>query len=342
MSNVKKSGTFTAKSFFLDILRGYVIGIAFIIPGFSGGSVAAVLGIYEKLVGAIADIFKSFLKSILALLPIGIGMGLGAVSLMFPLKWALSAFPIPTVSLFVGLTLGALPSITDKLKGKFKVGYLISFILPTVAAFCLCFIPVAADRDLSSVGFFELIPLFIVGILGSAALVIPGISGSMLLLILGYYNPILNLITGIFSGENILNALLVIGTVGSGIAVGFFAISVMMKLLFNHYPRGTYYAILGFLLGSIPSVFISTAKEAGYGTTVGGELSAHTIGLSNLMPNAFFWIASILLLALGFATAFAFVKVSKAFSEKKEAEEAARIKPKRKKKSKHKKHKKHR
>lgn len=311
MSNSTKVRAFSPKTLLLDVLRGYVIGIAFIIPGFSGGSVAAVLGIYEKLVGAIADMFKSFIKSMLTLLPIGIGMGLGAVSLLFPLKWALAAYPIPTVSLFVGLTLGALPSITEKLKGKFKPTYLISFILPTLAALCLCFIPVAQDRDLSSVGISELVPLFLVGLLGSTALVIPGISGSMLLLIIGYYNPILDLVTGLLDGENLLNAALVIGAVGSGIAVGFFAVSVTMKKLFTYFPRGTYYSITGFIIGSIPSVFISTAKEAGFGMPITPGTDAPIYRLENLMPSTFFWVASIVLLAVGFFAAFFFVKIAR-------------------------------
>ena len=55
----KKNGV---AEFFLNILRGAAIGVAFIIPGFSGGTVAAILGIYEKLVGAISDLFKHFIK----------------------------------------------------------------------------------------------------------------------------------------------------------------------------------------------------------------------------------------------------------------------------------------
>ena len=316
MSDKTNPAVLSPKSFLLDVLRGYLIGVAFIIPGFSGGSIAAVLGIYEKLVGAIADIFKSFVRSLLTLLPIGIGMGLGAISLMFPLKWALGAFPIPTVSLFVGLTIGALPSITDKLKGKFKPIYLASFILPTLAALLLCFLPVAQDRNLASVGIAELIPLFLVGILGSAALVIPGISGSMLLLILGYYNPILALITGLFAGQNALNAALVIATVGSGIAVGFFAISIMMKFLFKRYPRGTYFAILGFIIGSIPSVFVSTAKDAGFGMPIKPGTDAPIFRLQNLMPSAMHWVVSILLLVAGFFAAYTFVRVAKKINKK--------------------------
>ena len=57
------------KGFFLDVLAGFGMGVAFIIPGFSGGSVAAILGIYEKLIAAIANIFKDFKRSIITLLP---------------------------------------------------------------------------------------------------------------------------------------------------------------------------------------------------------------------------------------------------------------------------------
>ena len=114
----------------LDVIHGMAIGIAFIIPGFSGGSIAAILGIYEKLVGAIAELFKSFEKSMRTLLPIFVGMACGIVALLFPLGWALEAYPIPTVCIFVGLALGGLPSVTDKLRGKIKPTNIISFILP--------------------------------------------------------------------------------------------------------------------------------------------------------------------------------------------------------------------
>ena len=107
----EKGNVVKKNSFFFDLLRGVGIGLAFIIPGFSGGSVAAILGIYEKLIGAVAGLFTSFKKSFITLLPIAIGLVIGAVSLLFPIKWALSEFAFPTVSLFVGLTVGCLPTL---------------------------------------------------------------------------------------------------------------------------------------------------------------------------------------------------------------------------------------
>lgn len=288
-----------ALDFVFDIIRGVAIGVAFIIPGFSGGSVAAILGIYEKLIGAIADIFKSFKKSVLTLAPIAIGMVVGIVSLLFPLGWALDAYPIPTVCIFVGLAIGGLPSVTDKLHGKFKITNIPAFLIPLALAFGLSFIPVSSDVDLFNLNFGGYVLLFLIGVLGSAALVIPGISGSMLLLIFGYYNPIVKLMTEhLLKGENVGAALSVLCTCGAGIVVGFFLISMIMKLLFSRCPRGTYFAILGFILGSIPSVFASAAKESGR-------------SLTELMPNAAYWIVSALLLLTGCALSLLLVIYSK-------------------------------
>ncbi len=287
------------KSFLLDAVRGAAIGVAFIIPGFSGGSIAAILGIYEKLIGAIADIFKSFKKSILTLLPIAIGMVCGVLALLFPLGWALEAYPIPTVCIFVGLALGGLPSITDKLGGKIKVTNVLAFVIPLVAAASLSFLPIGSDIDLFSLGFGGYVLLFAVGFVGSSALVVPGISGSMILLILGYYNPIVSMITdNLLKGENVGVSIAVLATAAVGVVIGFIIISIIMKKLLASCPRGTYFAILGFILGSIPTVFISTAKESG-------------LAFSALMPNALYWVVSAVLLLLGIAASLSLVIVSK-------------------------------
>ena len=293
--------------FLRDMLAGFVMGVAFIIPGFSGGSVAAILGIYEKLICAITDLFRDFKNSVRTLLPIGIGLILGAVALLFPLKAALALAPLPTVSLFVGLALGGIASITDRLRGKFTPTNALALFIPALVAAALCFIPTGADVDLLhlSVGGYAI--LFLVGILGSSALVIPGISGSMLLLILGYYNPIIKIITEhLLAGKDFGVSVLVIGVTALGIIVGFFIISYVMRGLLRRYPRGTYFAIVGFIVGSAPSAFVSTAKDAG-------------MTLSTLPTSPLHWIACVLLFALGIAGALLFVIKVKGAQRKKES-----------------------
>lgn len=287
-----------------DTAAGFGIGVAFIIPGFSGGSVAAILGIYERLVGAIADIFKSFKKSFTILLPIIIGLVLGAVSLMFPLEWALGNFPLPTVCLFVGLAIGGLPTITDKVKGKVTPSIILSFIISAAVVIAIAFLPMGADKDLFNLDFGGYSLLFVIGFIGSVALVVPGISGSMLLLMLGYYNPILSMITQyFFRGKEIGTCILVLGCVGIGIIVGFICISIVMKKLLEEHTRGTYAAILGFIIGSIPTIFITTVKDY---YTDGGAITLH--------GSPAFWIISALLLAVGLLLSLGFVILAKKHS----------------------------
>ncbi len=294
------------KTFLLDILCGFGIGIAFIIPGFSGGSIAAILGVYERLITAIADIFKDFKNSVKTLFPIAIGMIAGIISLLFPLEWALEAFPIPTVSLFVGLAIGGIPSIADKVKGK-RIDYknIIACILPALLVLSISFVPEGAEKNLLDLSFSGYALLLLIGIIGSSALVVPGISGSMLLLILGYYHPLVNLATDhLLKGKDVGTSILVLGATAIGIAFGFVAISMIMKKLFEKCPRGTYFAIIGFIVGSIPTIFVSTAKEAGMTT------------LSSLPTSAIHWIACGLLLAVGMLLSYSLVIYSRKHSAK--------------------------
>ncbi len=285
----------TLKGFLLDMLAGFGMGVAFIIPGFSGGSVAAILGIYEKLISAIANIFTDFKRSFITLLPIFLGLVLGAVSFLYPLGFALETFPLPTAALFVGLALGGMFSVTDKIEGRLTVPNYFAFVIPFIIAFVMMFLPTGADVDLFSLDFAGHVLLFAVGIIASMALVIPGISGSMILLMLGYYNPIIKVITDNFlKGQNMLVSFLVLVSVGLGIIVGFISFSMLMKKLFEKFPRATYVAIVGFILGSIPSVFVSVSKDAGY-------------TLTSLPTEPIYWIASIVLLALGFVASYALV-----------------------------------
>ena len=250
--------------FFRDVAAGAGIGVAFIIPGFSGGSVAAILGIDEKMINAIANVFREMKKSILTLLPIGIGLVLGALALLFPLEIMLDRFPLPTVSVFVGLALGGVPLIFEKVSGGLKRGEIISLSGSLVFAALLSFIPVGTEVDLFGIGFGGYVLLFFVGMIGSCALVVPGISGSMLLLILGYYNPLISLITNhLLKLDNIGRCILILGSCGLGMAAGFLLISIVMKKLLSSYPRRTYAAIIGFIIGSLPTVYVSTMKSAG-------------------------------------------------------------------------------
>lgn len=308
VQNCDKKVNVGVRPFISDFIAGMFIGVAFIIPGFSGGSVAAILGVYERMISAVANVFKEMKKSIITLLPIGLGLVVGILALIFPLGFFLMRYPLPTVSIFVGLAIGGIPSLTAKVQGRVKGENLAVFLAALTLAALMVFIPVGAEVDL-----FELQPvgyvfLFLSGMLASCALVVPGISGSMILLILGYYNPIVRLLIDyFFRFKELHHCILVLGVCAAGIGLGFFIISILMKHLLARYPRGTYFAIIGFIVGSLPTVYVSTMKSAG--------MITQSFELISAPSSPLHYVLCLFLVLLGTGASYAFSSLMKNKSE---------------------------
>ncbi len=251
MKNVKTWG--------LNILKGMAIGIACIVPGVSGGTLAVILNVYDKIIESISNLRKHFIKSLSYLWPIILGIILGLVAMVYPLKKALEYFPFPTIMLFVGFILGSFPSLFDNVKKELKPIGIVPFIISIAVPIVLCFISSGRDVNLSNtMEVYMYFVIILVGIVASCALSVPGISGSMLLMILGFFNPILNLLTDLLNFNNVLFNLLILGLFGIGVIIGFFLISKLMNFLLKKYKYMTYMAINGLVVGSIFAIFYST------------------------------------------------------------------------------------
>jgi putative membrane protein len=97
--------------------------------------------------------------------------------------------------------------------------------------------------------------IVVMGIVGSCALVVPGVSGSMLLMLFGYYNPIMTeLVPSLLKTP--LHSIVMLALFAVGVIIGFFTIAKLMQFLLKKFPRTTYWAIVGFVIGSIPAVLI--------------------------------------------------------------------------------------
>lgn len=245
-----------AKEFAVNMLKGGAIGVAMIIPGVSGGTLAVLLKVYDKIIDSIGNLAKDFKNSVAFLLPILLGAAAALAIVYFPLQYALSYAPLPTVLLFAGLMLGSCPKlIKDAGKNGFQKTDLIALILPFVFVIAVCFLPSAGETDLGlDMPAYRYILLVLIGAVASCALVVPGISGSMLLMLFGYYKPILDSVKGVASSP--LHYLAVLALFAVGLAAGFFTIAKLMQFLLKKFPRPTYWAIVGFVLGSIPAILL--------------------------------------------------------------------------------------
>ncbi len=235
------------------VAKGFVIGIANIIPGVSGGTLAITLGIYERLIKAISHCFTNLKENIKFLVPIAVGAVLSLLILSNVIGYALDHYPIPTTLLFVGLIFGGVPLLyrhvkTEKKSGSNLLIFFITFAIVTIFAFLK---EGNFSVDLSNLNLFGYILLFIVGMVAAATMVIPGISGSFMLMLLGYYQPIINTIRNLTRFDDLTKSFMILIPFGIGVLVGIVLIAKLIEFLLEKYEVKTYFGILGFVLASV-------------------------------------------------------------------------------------------
>lgn len=241
-----------------NIVKGMLIGVANIIPGVSGGTMAVSMGIYDKLIHALTHLRKEFKESLKLIVPILIGAAAAIVGLSFVIEFLFERYPLETNFLFIGLIVGGLPAILKKVKGKrASAGNYAALIVFFALVVGLAAMGEregnAADLTLNAVNVMKLLG---VGVIASATMVIPGVSGSMTLLLIGYYNPIIASINcfiralAAFDTAGILHYAGILLPFGIGVVVGIFAIAKLIEIVFEKYPMTAYYAIIGLIVAS--------------------------------------------------------------------------------------------
>lgn len=257
------------KNWLIDVLKGMSLGLG-MVPGVSAGTMALIVNIYKRLVDGIADLFKHFKENFLSLLPLGIGTIIGAIAITFGVRYGFHYAPVAIVSLFAGTIIGFIPLIQKEIKNQkisakpillivFSAFFAASIgILSALAKFYWNF----SLNDAFLQNQWWIYPLvFVAGFIASAACIIPGISGSMILFILGLYNPILEIFIGpnslFHNHDRLLSGLLITLVLLFGIFIGLVSISKLMKSLLEKHHDATYNVVIGFIIGSIVSMFIN-------------------------------------------------------------------------------------
>ena len=249
----------------LLVIKGFIMGIANIIPGVSGGTLALILGIYEDFIGAISHFFSNLKKNICFLVPIAIGMLLAIASLSRVIDYSYKHFPIPTSLFFVGLVLGGIPMLVGKVRGKKEVKQASSYVIFALT-FLLVMVMACSDFifgeglkvSFANMGLVQYLLLFIVGAVAAATMVIPGVSGSLVLMLLGYYYPVLTVIKECTKLQNLGSNIIILGVFGVGVLLGIVLISKLIEFLFQKYETKTYFGVLGFIVASVLAIPIST------------------------------------------------------------------------------------
>ena len=263
-------------TFIMDTIKGIFIGIANVIPGVSGGTMAVSLGIYDKLIASVSNLLKDWKKSLITLLPIIIGCGIGILGFTYAIGYLLSEHTYLTCMTFVGLILGGIPVLVHALKSKLSetssrigISGTAAFLLLFAVSICLpLFNPENETLKTLTATPGTMIILFLVGVIASATMVVPGVSGSLVLMILGYYYGILDSIKGFLEALKawdvpaLTNGFLILFPFGIGVLLGIFLIAKLITFLFERYGVQTYCAILGLIAASPFAIFYNTGLFA--------------------------------------------------------------------------------
>ena len=252
-------------SFLLEVLKGAVIGMANVIPGVSGGTMMVSMGIFDKLIYSITHLFKQFKKSIMTLLPYGIGMLVAIVAFSFVVTFLFERFPMPTSAAFIGLILGGVPILVKRVRGKHAgLAGILLFAVFCVGIIVLQVFGSGVENETAIVlSTAEMLKLVCMGAIASATMIIPGVSGSMMLMILGYYKPIVGAVSGLITALASVNVPDIVYYFGIllpfalGIALGIFAVAKIIEILIRKWEGLTYCAILGLVAASPVVVFLS-------------------------------------------------------------------------------------
>ena len=230
------------------MLKGFIIGSSMSVPGVSGGTMAILLGIYDKLIGTISNFFKDIKENIKFLMKFCIGAAVGIGSLAFVIKWLLEKFPIPVSFFFLGAVIGGIPALYKKTKSSsINISSIIYFFIGLVIVISIGFISVGKIDISSGSGLLHYFMLFVTGVCIALALVLPGISTSHMLIVLGMYDDMLLAITKF--------DIVYIGMLGIATLIGIFLITKPLEWMMKQYAHQTYCIIIGFVLGSTSEIF---------------------------------------------------------------------------------------
>ena len=271
----------TPKSFLLALILGVFIGLAVIVPGVSGSTVAIIFGMYGAMLYAIGNIFNDFKRCLLYLIPIGLGVIVGFLGGFLVIQNIFGRYMFVVVCLFAGLMVGATPALTAEISKKARGAERVT--LPRTLLLALgVLIPLGVGAVSIMLGAesggesFSAFPahLFILyiplGAIVSATQIIPGLSATAVLMACGQFKPILNSLHLDYILENpaVLGLYLCLG---GGFLVGLVLISRLFSAILEKHRVTAFFLVVGLSLGSILSMFLNPDMWEIYCAWAGGK-----------------------------------------------------------------------
>ena len=320
------------KAWFKKFFAGMAIGTGAAIPGVSGAAIAVIFRVYEDIIAAVNNFRKKFGWALSILVPIllGVLLAVGICIILFHL--AFRHFMFVLMCLFAGFLIGSFPGITDEVKGeKLTKKAIILMVIGFVFVIVLGVLSVIMGTKFNVAAIFAEHPWWLylvlipVGAIAAVALTVPGLSGSLILLIIGFYRPLIDFVElwakSILKGqaEFILPLLGVVGCFAIGCLIGVVLVSKVMNILLKKWRKETFYAIIGFIAGSVFVLFFNFEIYSYYQAWAGQNIE----GVKQLMPMWLEIIVGVLVLGACAFGSYQLVRVQRKKDQQEKVEQPA-------------------
>ncbi|MDB2101413.1 DUF368 domain-containing protein [Clostridium paraputrificum] len=252
--------------FIINFIRGFCMALADSVPGVSGGTIAFILGFYDKFINSLNSLVSTKsnkeekLESLKFLIKIGIGWAVGMVLAVLFISSVFTTHIYKISSLFLGFIIFSLPLIfreeKSEIVGKYK-NIIFAVIGILVVAAITYFNPATSggtgtNLSLDNLNIGLIAYVFVVGAIAICAMILPGISGSTLLLIFGIYAPIMTAVKSVI--KFYFSYLPIVIVFGLGVITGIVSIIRLLRYLLANHRSKVIYTIIGLMIGSLYAV----------------------------------------------------------------------------------------
>nr|WP_294178304.1 DUF368 domain-containing protein [uncultured Schumannella sp.] len=262
----------------IDVIRGALIGTAEVVPGVSGGTIALIVGVYDRLIGSAAAVVRGTVSAIVdvpsgrgtararghfsavswrVILPVLAGMAVAVLVASALLAPAIDSHPVETRAVFVGLILASLV-VPIRMVGRWRSREVLLAVLAAVLAFVLTGLPAAGDAEP------QLWFVAVAAAIAICALVLPGVSGSFLLLAMGLYAPTLEAVND--------RDLVYLGVFALGAVLGLASFAPLLQWLLERRRQVTLAIMTGLMLGSLRALWPWQTETGGVLAPEGAQL----------------------------------------------------------------------
>lgn len=237
------------KDHLITIVKGMWIGGTMTVPGVSGGSMAMIMGVYDRLISSVSSFFRNPKQSMSFLVRFVLGAGVGMVLFSRFISFLFTTrADVPLRFFFLGAVAGGVPMIYKEAGiRRISLGAVAYPVIGILAVVILALLPTGLFAPDGSFGITAVLTQLAGGVIIAVGLVLPGISVSQMLYMLGIYE-------GIIKNISTLNILPLI-PLGVGVLGGIFLTTKVLERLMTRHPQPTYLIILGFMFGSLPELF---------------------------------------------------------------------------------------